>query len=217
MLQWRAFDNATLRTANKINNTVALGGCRHLVFDGFEGIGHIAIGGKYATVYLLQLWDLLIAESTTAQAYDVEPDVRYGCASSHNVGGDILIYRCATLYHNVWADVGKLVYKWATTDYSVVINNHFACQLCGIRYDDVVAQYTVVSNVAVGHNKTVAAYYGATLGGCASVYGYTLAQYGVVAYLGCGVFALKFKVLRYGGYGNTGENFANLTDACAGV
>lgn len=59
-LSTRASDNATLGTANEVDDIIALGALGQLGFNAVEGIGCVDIGVVDAAVYLLNLRNCLI-------------------------------------------------------------------------------------------------------------------------------------------------------------
>ena len=76
-----------------------------------------------------------------------------------------------------------------------------------------IAQYTVVRNVHVGHEQAMAAYDGRIGVGSASIDGDVLADGGKISDFSGGFFALEFEILRNAGDNRARENLTSFADA----
>jgi hypothetical protein len=158
--------------------------------------------------------DLIVGESATAKANDVDAAVYDGVASYQDVGGNVLSNARASLYHYVPGDAGELVYQAASAYDSMVVYLHLAGYLSGIAYNNIVFKQTIVSHMAIGHNQAIITDDGTPFGGCASVYRYTFSDGCMVTNLGCGNFAHKLQVLGNTGNDGSGKNTAIVTNPC---
>jgi hypothetical protein len=83
--------------------------------------------------------------------------------------------------------------------------------LCGIAYYYIVFKEAVVSDMTVSHYKAVAADNGFSFSDGTAIDGNTFPYSCTVAYLGGGLFAIEFKVLRDACYHSSGEYAAVVT------
>ncbi len=72
------------------------------------------------------------------------------------------------------------------------------CQSSIVGENTIVTYLAVVGNVCISHYEAVIANFSGITVGSASINGYTLANGGIIANDGDGIFALKFEVLRDG-------------------
>ena len=90
------------------------------------------------------------------------------------------------------------------------------CDMAGkgtvIREDTVIPDYTIVRNMAIGHDQTIVTDNGLTAVYCASVDGHVFSYGGVIADFGSRLFVLELEILRYGRYYRTRKNVAVLSD-----
>ena len=81
------------------------------------------------------------------------------------------------------ADANKMVHRTKRAHGGPFFHNHVSAQSCGVRQNDVVADYAVMGNVRVGHDQGMAADAGhASAFGGAAIQSYKLAHGVVVAY-----------------------------------
>lgn len=207
--------DATLRFAHEIENHVALLASGNFALYHTNGFGDCVAAVVEYAVYFLDEFDSLGAETATAQAHGIHSGIANRFAGSLDKGRNVLVDKGSALHHDMRSDVAELVNQAATTNDSEVVDFHFTGKLACIADNNVVADDTIVSDVAVGHNETVAAYYCAALSRSTAVYGHTFAQYGVVADDSSCLLALEFQILGNGTDDRAGENGNPCADTSA--
>lgn len=208
-------NDAALGVAHKEDDFIALFGGGKLGFNALNGIGVVEAGEVEVAVDFLNVANYLGGEATAAKADRVDTGIGNGLASCLDIWRNVLVDKRTALNHDMRADVTELVDESASANHGKVVNDNLTGNLSGIGDNHIVANHTVVSYVAVGHNEAVAADNGLALGGGATVDGNTFANGGVVADYGKSVLATELEVLRDAGDNGTGENGAILANTSA--
>jgi hypothetical protein len=113
---------------------------------------------------------------------------------NQHIWWDIPIYSGHATDESVSANPDKLVDGTQASQDGMILDNHMSCQSGGICHDHVIADNAVMSNVTVGHKKTVVADSGHPfiLANTASIDGDKLPYYIIVTNYGFSAAAVEF-------------------------
>src|SRR3990172_10525893 len=76
-------------------------------------------------------------------------------AGSYGIWRNVLADAAEPSHHRIGADPRELVDREESPDDGIVFDGHMSCEGCRIRHDDVAAEFAVMGDVRVGHEKVV--------------------------------------------------------------
>src|SRR5690554_2900117 len=100
-----------------------------------------------------------------------------------------------TTYKGIFTDPDKLMYRNQPTDSDVVFYRYMPGKSRDIGHDDIIAEMTVVGNMAIGHQKTVVSYRSIFIKRCRTVDSYEFPECVIISYNESGRFSPVFKIL----------------------
>src|SRR5580704_7176179 len=113
------------------------------------------------------------------------------------------------------SDPNKLVYGTHSTENGIIFNDDVAGHLGIVAHYAIIAHDTVMCQMAIGLNKTIAANRCFFPVFCSPVYCNKFPDGCIITYKYIGIFALKFQILRNGCNYCAWKNAAVLSDSCA--
>ena len=157
----------------------------------------------------------IIAETMTAQSYEVDTTVAGRLLAGNDIRRYILAEAASALDHHVPTDVAELMAKDFGTDDGKVITADFTGELGGIANDQAVAKESVMGYMHVFHQQVIAAYSCRSFGSCATGNGYVLTDAVVVTYFAYCFLAFEFQILGLRGDACTREKLVVVANAGA--
>ena len=116
----------------------------------------------------MNLCDGFVAETPPSQSYEVDSCVADRFLSCNDVGRNVLACSGTALHHHVTSHAYELVEENCCGNDGVVVDNHFACEFCGISNDTTVANDAIVCNMHILHQQVVVAHDGCSFGSCSA-------------------------------------------------
>src|SRR4051812_13108147 len=105
-------------------------------------------------------------------------------------------------------NAGKLLYGTHSCNNGPVPHRYMPCHLGAVTHNTIITYNAIVGNMTVRHNKAIASYSGFTAIHRTPMYGYKLADSGIVSNFNNGFFACKFQILRNSSEYSTRKNTA---------
>lgn len=208
-------DNAAVGVTDEVEDYVAFGCLRHVLFDIFHGVGDVHSVVVEESVDFFDFRYFFGGESTAAKSYSVDACIAYGFACCFDEGWNVFVDKSAALKHDVLSDMAELMHERSAANDGEIVYHDFAGELGCVADDDVVADDAVVSYMAVCHDQAVVADNGFAFGVSASVDCDAFAESCVVADDSQSVLAMELEVLGNCADYGTGENGAVPADSCA--
>ena len=91
------------------------------------------------TVSIVNEFDEVVAETVTAQAYEVDTAIACRLLACDDVGGHIHAKAASALYHHIAADTAELMAEHGSGDDGIVVDRHLTGELRRVANDTVVA------------------------------------------------------------------------------
>ena len=181
-----------------------------------QAFGNHMLGAVEQRPDVLELLDFLTlipaVKATPAQTHPIEASHPSWVALNEAVGRHIPVHPGHATDHRHAPDVHELVDPKASSDHSLVFDQHMTGDLDAVGHHDAVAQQTVVSQMAVGHEQVVVTDPGllTLIGG--PVDGHTFADGVVISDHHLRRGALVLEILWLETEAGTGENLVVLAD-----